>query len=130
MPPYHLLSDLVLIIHLGFILFVLLGGFLALRWRWLMWLHIPSVMWAVWVEVMAWICPLTHLENALRQRAQQPSYDTSFVEQYLLPIIYPAQLTPQIQFILALVVIVINLIAYGLMIKKRSFRQRKSRMSE
>jgi len=125
MPPYHLLSDLVLIIHLGFILFVLLGGFLARRWRWLIWLHLPAVVWAVWVEIMAWICPLTHLENTLRQRAHQQTYDTSFVEQYLLPIIYPAQLTQPIQFILALVVILINLIAYGLMIKKRTLHQHK-----
>ena len=82
-------ADAVLVGHLLFIAFVLLGALLALRWRWMAWLHVPALAWAVFVEVTGRVCPLTPLENALRIRAGEAGYAGGFVEHYLLGIVYP-----------------------------------------
>ena len=111
-----LAADAVLLLHLLFIAFALLGGLLVLRWRWLAWLHLPVVLWAVTVESLQLLCPLTPLENALRQAAGQAGYSTGFIEHYLLPIIYPAGLTPVIQLWLAALVVVPNLLVYGFLL--------------
>ncbi|MBF0420247.1 MAG: DUF2784 domain-containing protein [Magnetococcales bacterium] len=87
---YRLLADSVVCFHLFFVVFVLCGGFLALRWHPVGWLHLPCALWGVLVEINGWICPLTHLENHLRQLSHETGYATSFVEHYLLPVIYPA----------------------------------------
>ncbi|MFZ3202264.1 MAG: DUF2784 domain-containing protein [Pseudomonas sp.] len=102
--------------HLLFIAFTLLGGLLVLRWRWLAWLHLPAVFWAVTVEALQLLCPLTPLENDLRHAAGQAGYSTGFIEHYLLPIIYPAGLTPVIQLWLAAFVLLLNLLVYGLLL--------------
>lgn len=117
--PYQHLADLVVIIHLLFILFVVFGGLLLLRWRKLIWLHLAAVLWGVAIEVFGWICPLTPLENWLRFKSLSSSYETGFVEHYLLPIIYPQGLTREIQSILALVVIVVNALIYCLVFRRR-----------
>src|SRR3990167_10903844 len=93
----RLAADAVLLLHLLFIAFALFGGLLVLRWRWLAWLHLPAVGWAVTVEALQLLCPLTPLENDLRHAVGQAGYSTGFIEHYLLPIIYPAGLTPVIQ---------------------------------
>ncbi len=109
----RLAADAVLLLHLGFILFVLLGGLLALRWRRAPLLHLPAAAWGVYVELSGGLCPLTPLENRLRIAAGEAGYAGGFVEHYLLPLIYPAGLTPEIQQLLAAVVIGANALAYG-----------------
>ena len=117
---FRFAADFVLLLHLAFILFAVLGAAIAVRWRWLPLVHVPVAGWAIFVELTGRSCPLTHLENYLRIRAGQSGYTGSFVEHYLLAIIYPAGLTREIQFVLAGAVIVINAAIYGwLMARKR-----------
>ena len=108
----RLAADAVVVVHLLFILFVLGGGLLVLRWPRLAFLHLPAAAWGVAVELLHLYCPLTPLENQLRQAAGQAGYDGGFVEHYLIPLIYPAGLTPQIQLWLGAVVLVINVPVY------------------
>src|SRR5512139_2790683 len=103
--PYELLADAVLILHLSFILFVVLGGLLALKWPWVAWAHLPAAAWGAVVEIMGWICPLTPLEITLRRAAGSVAYDVSFVERYLVPIVYPSTLTREVQMALGLFVL-------------------------
>ncbi|WP_413044102.1 DUF2784 domain-containing protein [Pseudomonas sp. YJ42] len=110
---HRLAADAVLILHLGFIVFVLLGGLLVAWKPRLLWLHLPAVAWGVFVELSGRLCPLTHWENSLRQLAGGAGYQTSFVEQYLLPLIYPAWLSVPVQYLLAAVVVLANLVIYG-----------------
>ena len=119
---YDILADLVVLIHLGFVFFVVLGGILIYWRRWMLWLHLPAVFWAIWIELSGGICPLTPLENRLRTKAGQGAYDIDFIAEYLLPILYPAGLTRKVQFILAMLVIVINIAIYGSIIYKRSIK--------
>lgn len=115
-------ADAVVVFHLLFILFALLGGLLVWRWRRLVWLHVPAALWGVLVELMHWPCPLTPLEQSLRLAAGQAGYRGGFVEHYVLPIIYPAGLTPQIQIVLGLIVLLLNGLIYA-----RLFWWRKER---
>ncbi|MGL4318823.1 MAG: DUF2784 domain-containing protein [Pseudomonas sp.] len=109
---WRLAADAVVLVHLAFILFVLFGGLLVLRWRWLALLHLPAAAWGVAVELLHLYCPLTPLENSLRRAAGEVGYPGGFVEHYLIPLIYPAGLTPQIQLGLGALVLVINLAVY------------------
>jgi len=119
-----LLADLVLLLHAAFIVFVLLGGLLVWRWRWLIWLHIPAVIWGILIEVQGWLCPLTPLENRLRRAAGNDGYQTGFIDHYLAPLIYPAGLTPAIQLLLAGVVLLVNTLIYALL--WRAWRRRST----
>jgi Protein of Unknown function (DUF2784) len=110
---FRLAADAVLLIHLAFILFALLGAAIAVRWRWIVVVHLPAAIWGFFVELTGRICPLTYLENYLRARAGLSGYTESFIEHYLLAIIYPAGLTKEIQFILASVVVAVNIAIYG-----------------
>ncbi len=105
-------ADLLVVAHLAFIGFVLLGGLLALRWRWVPWVHLPAAVWGATVEFTGWICPLTPLENRLRAAAGESGYDSGFIEHYLLPLLYPAGLTPAIQLWLGGLVIAVNVAVY------------------
>lgn len=107
------LADAVLLIHLAFVLFVLLGGLLALKWRSTIWLHLPAAVWGTFIEFSGWICPLTPLENWLREEGGGAGYDGDFVGHYLLMLLYPDQLTPTVQVVLGIVVIAVNLAVYG-----------------
>lgn len=115
---WRLAADAVLVLHLGFIVFALLGALLAFRWRWIVALHLPAAAWAMWIECSGGICPLTYLENAWRLRAGQQGYRTSFVEHHLLGVIYPDGLTREVQIVLAAVVLVVNLAVYGLLLHR------------
>ena len=115
----RLAADLVLVFHLAFVVFVLLGGSLVLIRPWLALIHLPAVIWAVLLEFFGWICPLTPLEQDLRRAAGQAGYDGGFVEHYLVPILYPPGLTPSIQWVLGGIVLAVNLIFYGLLIRRR-----------
>lgn len=118
---FRLAADAVLFIHLAFILFALLGAAIAVRWRWIPVVHLPAAIWGFFVELTGRICPLTYLENYLRIKAGQSGYTESFVEHYLLAIIYPDGLTREIQFALAAVVIVVNIAIYGwLVVRERA----------
>lgn len=90
----------------------MLGGFLALRWPAVRWVHLPAALWGAWIELSGGICPLTPLENALRRHAGQPAYAGDFVAQYLLPVLYPRGLTRQAQLVLAAIVVLVNLGVY------------------
>lgn len=113
---YRLLADLVVLLHASFILFALLGGLLVLRHRRWLWLHIPAAIWAAAVVIGGWICPLTYLENALRRASAQAGYDGSFIEHYLLPLIYPPGIQSDTQLVLGLIAIGCNLLIYGFVI--------------
>ncbi|MBK7674504.1 MAG: DUF2784 domain-containing protein [Candidatus Accumulibacter sp.] len=116
---YRLLADAVVVAHFLFIAFVMGGGFLVLRWPWLVVLHLPAACWGALIELGGWVCPLTPLENGLRQAAGEAGYQQGFIEHYLLPIIYPAGLTRGIQLGMAAVVILINLAIYGWLVHLR-----------
>jgi hypothetical protein len=111
--PYRFLADLVLGLHLLFVVFVVLGGLLLVRWPRLAWMHLPAAIWGAMIELGGWICPLTPLENTLRARAGEAGYRGGFIEHYILPVLYPGHLTRGIQLALAAVVIVVNLGVYG-----------------
>jgi hypothetical protein len=110
---YDVLADLVVFIHLSFVLFAVLGALLGIWWRKVLWLHLPAVVWAAWIEFSGKICPLTPLENWLRIRGGGSGYGGDFVGHYLMPILYPSGLTRKVQFILGAVVVAVNLIIYG-----------------
>jgi hypothetical protein len=116
---YNILADLVVWFHLAFIVFVVVGGWLALHWPRIVWLHLPAVAWGATVELMGWYCPLTPLENHFRALAGEAVYLGDFVGNYLLPLIYPAGLTRTIQIWIGVAVIAINLLAYGVLIRRR-----------
>jgi hypothetical protein len=110
--PYELFANGVVALHLAFILFAVLGGLLALHWRWCTIVHIPSVVWAVLIEFMHWPCPLTPLEKWLRDAADQPVYESGFMERYLVPVIYPPGLTEADQVALGIALVALNLGIY------------------
>lgn len=113
-----LAADLLVAVHLAFILFVILGGLLVLRWRWIAWLHLPAAAWGAAIEFFGWICPLTPLENRLRAAAGQVGYTHGFIEEYLEPIVYPAGLTADIQIWLGVGVIAINGLIYAWVLRR------------
>jgi hypothetical protein len=110
---YQALANLVLVVHLAFVIFVVIGGLLVLRWRSLAWLHVPACLWGALVELAGWVCPLTPLENRLWEQGGGLVYRTGFIEHYLLPLLYPATLTRSLQICLGLLVLAINLGLYG-----------------
>ena len=114
----RLLADALVVVHLGFIVFVVAGGFAALRWPRIAWLHLPAVAWAIVVEATATICPLTPIENHWRRQAGDAGYPGGFVEHYLIPIVYPAGLTPRGQLALAFAVAAINLVVYVIVLRR------------
>jgi len=110
---YHALSNLVLIVHLAFVLFAVLGGFLVLKWKSLAWVHVPALLWGALIELAGWVCPLTPLENWLREKDGGLVYRTDFIEHYILSLLYPATLPRSSQIFLGLLVLSVNLGLYG-----------------
>ncbi|HSM09220.1 MAG TPA: DUF2784 domain-containing protein [Gemmatimonadota bacterium] len=106
------LADLVLVVHFGFIGFVVLGGLLALRWPRAALVHLPAAAWGILIELFGWVCPLTPIEHSLRRSAGEAGYSGGFIEHYLLPVIYPGGLTRDVQIALAAIVVAINLVVY------------------
>ncbi|NUU38902.1 DUF2784 domain-containing protein [Pseudomonas sp. C2B4] len=109
---YRIAADGLVLLHLSFILFVVLGGLLVLKWRRLMMWHLPAAAWGVAVELFHLPCPLTQWENRMRHAAGQSGYGDGFIEHYVWPLIYPVGLTPAIQLWLAGFVLVVNLVVY------------------
>jgi hypothetical protein len=126
---FRLLADSVVAIHLLFVVFAMLGGLLAFRWRKTIWVHLPAVLWAALIEFGGWICPLTPLENRLRIAGGNAGYTGGFVEHYLLPLLYPGDLTRSIQVLLGILVVTLNLFIYGylfLKIKTKDGRKKEA----
>jgi hypothetical protein len=117
------LADVVVLLHLGFILFAVFGALLAFRWPRVVWAHAPSAAWAALLEFRGWVCPLTPLENALRQAGGAAGYPGSFVDHYLLPVLYPPGLGRGVQLALGLLVVAVNGLIYW-RLWKRSRRTR------
>ena len=109
---FRILADATLIVHLGFIVFAAFGGLLLFYSNKVVWLHLPAALWAAAIELYGWICPLTPLEQKLRQLSGQQGYGGGFIEHYLLPAIYPGGLTRNIQIILGISVLLLNMAVY------------------
>lgn len=115
-----LAADLLVLLHLAFIVFVVLGGLLVWRWWRVVFLHLPASVWGVLLEFNGWQCPLTPLEQQLRVAAGEAGYSGGFIAHYLLPVIYPAGMTPALQVALGTGALLINLVIYGwLLLGKR-----------
>lgn len=106
-------ADMLVLLHASFVLFVLLGGLAVLRWRRLAWFHLPAAAWGAAIELGGWICPMTHLENHLRRMAGGAGYNTSFIERYLEPLLYPLGLTRYTQVVFGFTALLINLAIYA-----------------
>jgi hypothetical protein len=115
-------ADLLVVLHALFIVFVVAGGLLALRWPRAAAVHLPCAIWGALIEFTGGVCPLTPLEQSLRAAAGQAGYRGGFIEHYLLPVIYPSGLTPAVQGVLGVLVIVVNLLVYGLVLYRRRRR--------
>lgn len=116
---FRSLADFVLVLHFAFLAFVLLGGLLVL-WRPIVaWLHLPAVFWGAVIEFKGFICPLTPLENQLRSLGGEAGYDTSFIERYVLPIVYPAELTRELQIAFGIGVLVLNAGFYAFLLLRK-----------
>jgi Protein of Unknown function (DUF2784) len=116
---YKTVADLVLLVHLAFVVFVVIGGVAVLRWPRLAWVHLPAVLWAVLIEYAGWICPLTPLENALRQAGGEAAYAGGFIDHYVVPVLYPAGLTRAVQVVLGSVVLLLNALVYWQLARQR-----------
>jgi len=120
---YRLLADALVVFHLAFIVFAVGGGLLVLARPWVAWLHVPAALWATGIEFSGALCPLTPWEQALRVDAGQAGYAGSFIEHYLLPLIYPAGLTPRVQIVLGAAVLALNVAVYAVA-WRRAYRRR------
>jgi hypothetical protein len=109
---WGVLAEVVVVLHFCFVLFVLFGGALALRWPKAVWVHLPAAAWGALISFAGWICPLTPLEKWLRREGGSAGYEGGFVEHYILPVLYPRGLTPGIQVALGGIVVVLNVLIY------------------
>lgn len=114
-----LAADIVVLIHFGFIVFVAGGGLLVLRWPRAAWVHLPAAAWGAGIVLLGGICPLTPLEKALRSAAGASAYDGGFIDEYLMPVIYPAGLTRGGQIVLGVLVIGVNLVLYAIALRRQ-----------
>ena len=109
---YRVLADFLVLIHFLIVGFILAGGLLALKWRWVMWIHLPLAVWGAFIEFFNVACPLTPLENWLRRKGGGLGYEGGFVDQYIAPVLYPAGLDRRMQIIIGIIVLVVNAIIY------------------
>ncbi len=116
---YGILADIVVLLHFLFILFVILGALLALCWRWSPLIHVPAVIWGAYISFYGVACPLTPLEKQLRGHAGELGYSGGFIEHYIIPLIYPAGLEAGHQLILGMLAVLINIVLYGYVIRRR-----------
>lgn len=110
---YRMLGDGVLALHLAFVLFAIFGGLLVMRFASVIWLHLPALAWGVWIELSGNICPLTSIENHLREAGGAAGYSGGFIDHYITAILYPEGLSRNIQFVLATILACINAAVYG-----------------
>ena len=112
---FRLLGDFVVVLHLAFIIFIAGGALLAWRWRWIVWLHLPSVAWGAAIVVIGFECPLTPLEKELRERGRGPVYQGGFVDRYLENVVYPEDYTPHLRALAAVLIVV----GYAMVLRSR-----------
>jgi Protein of Unknown function (DUF2784) len=117
----HVLATLVVVAHVAFVAFVVIGGLLVVRWRKLLYLHLAAVVWAVYLEWSGAICPLTPLENTLRTAAGLEAYAGDFVAEYVFPILYPEGLTRSAQLVIGTAVLAVNGCIYAMLLRRRRF---------
>ncbi len=122
---YDFLANAIVGFHFLFILFVVFGGLLVIRYPKMAFVHIPAAIWGAVVEFQGWICPLTPLENHLRNLAGETSYSGDFIQRHLIPVMYPENLTPKIQLILGSIVVVVNVVVYIVAVRKYLQRVRR-----
>ena len=115
---WSLLADALVVVHFAFAAFVVLGGFLAWRWRTVALVHLPALAWGCWVELSSTVCPLTPLENRWRRLGGEAGYSGGFLAHYLGTILYPVGLTPHIQWVLAALLALLNVVAYAVVIRR------------
>ncbi|KQC09008.1 MAG: hypothetical protein APR62_03565 [Smithella sp. SDB] len=123
---YNLFADLIVLAHFLFVVFVICGSLLVFRWPKVAFVHLPAAIWGVIVEFFGWICPLTPLENHFRNLAGYTQYRGDFILRYLVPVIYPENLTTTIQIVLGILVIIINVFFYSIAIQIRRSRKGNS----
>ena len=120
---WSFLADALVVVHFAFTTFAVLGGFLTWRWRSVAFAHLPALAWGCWIELSGGICPLTPLENEFRERGGEAGYQGGYLAHYLHALLYPVGLTHNVQWVLAAILIAINLIAYGgFLLRARSRR--------
>jgi len=117
---FRILADATVLLHLAFVVFVVAGGLLVLRWPAVAWVHLPAAAWGAWIEFAGWLCPLTPLENWLRHQGGSPVYTSSFIDHYLLPMLYPSALSRELQVVLGGLVIVMNAAIYAFGLYRRA----------
>ena len=115
---YEIAADLTLIVHFTFIIFIAFGALLFFVSTKIIYVHIPALIWGIYMELTHSVCPLTYLENRFLEKANLSAYSESFIQHYLIPIVYPKNLTEDLQIYLAIVLMVANAIIYGLIIIK------------
>jgi len=118
------LADTLVLMHVAFVLFVVFGGLLVLRWRWVRWLHLPAAVWGALIEFFSWECPLTPLENELRHLAGQAGYEGGFIDHYLLPVLYPAGLGRETHVLIGVFVVILNALTYWWVFRGPAGRRR------
>ena len=120
-----ILADLLVLVHFGFVLFVVAGGALVLRWPRLAFAHVPAAVWGAWIELSGGICPLTPWEKSLRERAGEAIYAGDFIGHYVLPVLYPVDLSRDVQIWLGLGVLLTNLALYTVVVRRRALRRKR-----
>jgi Protein of Unknown function (DUF2784) len=120
------IAELIVVVHFAFVMFVVFGGLLALRWPRVAWIHLPAAIWGVLIEFTGWICPLTPLENRLRRASGEAGYQGDFIAHYILPMLYPNGLTRADQLMLGAAALAFNIAVYAFVI----VRHRRSRAND
>ena len=120
---YGLAADLLVLIHFSFIIFVVLGGLLVLRWPKVAWAHLPAVAWGAWIEFAHATCPLTPFEKSLRAAAGQDAYEGGFISHYIIPLIYPPGFDAETATILGYIVISVNVMFYSIVLNRHIIRR-------
>ena len=126
---YELAADLTLIVHFAFIIFVVFGALLFFVSTKIIYVHVPALIWGIYIELTHSVCPLTYLENWFLQKANLTTYSEGFIQNYLVSIVYPTNLTDDLQTYLAIVLIVVNMLMYGLIISKSKKNNQPSQKS-
>ena len=121
MRLYGILAEAVVAVHFVFVLFVLFGGLLTIRWPRAAWIPLPAALWGALISFAGWVCPLTPLEKWLRRQGGAAGYEGGFVEHYLLPVLYPRALTRDVQIALGLIVLLLNILVYWQFVRRRRF---------
>ena len=124
--PYSLAAGFVVIVHAAFVVFVVAGGLLVLRWPRVSWIHLPAALWGALIEFQGWVCPLTPIEQRLWDQAGRHGYDGGFIDHYIAPVLYPTGLTRNTQIVLGLLLVGVNVAVYGVAILRARRRVRRA----